>query len=362
MSTDPQQRRAAWTPQDLDRDKSWIYALPSAATKHLASMIKSARVPGRELLDYRMEDFDLGPGKSGIAAAMDDAKYGRGLSLVKGLPREGLDEHDFELLTWAIGMHFGVSRPQGKASHYMSAVRNVGTDYRSATGRGYSSSAKLDFHTDSADVVGLSCYNQAKSGGQSMVTSSLAAYDWMEKNDRKSVGYLHEPVHFSRQGEQAAGQDASYPHPIFDTRHGLRFSRWNRNRVVAGQKLEGVPKISADHFATLERFDELLRSNELMYTMYLEPGDLQILNSHVNLHARTDFEDHEDPARRRLLYRMWLSTPDSVELPESWRTGYGEVAAGAVRGGILGQSYDDKRKAFDRRQAEAIGMKRVPQH
>ena len=360
MTTPRQQKAAAWTPQDLERDQSWMFALPTPATDQLAAMIKEAYIPERDLLDYRIEDFDLGSAKRVIGAAMDEAKYGRGLALLRGLPREGIEEKQFELLTWAIGLHFGVSRPQGKASHYMSAVRNVGTDYRSATGRGYSSNAKLDYHTDSADIVGLSCYNQAPSGGQSMVTSSLAAYDLFESQDPKAVKYLHEPVHFSRQGEQAEGQPASYPHPIFDTKNGLRFSRWNRNRVVAGQKLEGVPKIDPEHFRALERFDQLLGAPELQYRMYLRPGDLQILNSHVNLHARTDFDDHEDPALRRLLFRMWLATPDSLELPESWRPGYGEVKAGAVRGGILGQSYDDRRKAFDRRQATAVGMKHIP--
>ena len=360
MSTHEQQRAAAWTPRDLDRDRTWIFALPEKATSDLAAMIKETWVPERDLLDYTRDEFDLGSSKRVIEAAMNEAKYGRGLALLRGLPRKNIEEKQFELLTWAIGLHFGVSRPQGKASHYMSAVRNIGTDYRSATGRGYSSNAKLDYHTDSADVVGLSCYNKAESGGESMVTSSLAAYDYFEAQDPKAVKYLHEPVHFSRQGEQAAGQPASYPHPIFDTRNGLRFSRWNRNRVVAGQALEGVPRIDAEHFAALERFDQLLGAPELQYKMYLEPGDLQILNSHVNLHARTDFVDHQEPSQRRLLFRMWLATPDSVELPESWRPGYGEVAAGAVRGGILGQAYDDRRKAFDRRQAIAVGMKQIP--
>ena len=360
MTTSNEQKAAAWTPQDLERDQSWIFPLPQSATEHLAGMIREAYVPDRDLLDYAMDDFDLGSAKRVITSAMDEAKYGRGLALLRGLPRASIEEKQFELLTWAIGLHFGVSRPQGKASHYMSAVRNVGTDYRSATGRGYSSNAKLDYHTDSADIVGLSCYNQAPTGGESMVTSSLAAYDYFEGEDPKAVRYLHEPVHFSRQGEQAAGQPASYPHPIFDTRNGLRFSRWNRNRVVAGQKLDGVPRIDPEHFEALERFDRMLGSPALQYRMYLKPGDLQILNSHVNLHARTNFVDHENPALRRLLFRMWLATPDSVELPESWRPGYGEVAAGAVRGGILGQSYDDQRKAFDRRQAKAVRMKQIP--
>src|SRR5438309_37556 len=79
----------------------------------------------------------------GVAAAFDEAMSGGGIALVRGLPRDALSEGEFELLTWAIGLHAGVARPQGKASQYLSAVRNAGTDYRSATGRGYSSNAEL---------------------------------------------------------------------------------------------------------------------------------------------------------------------------------------------------------------------------
>lgn len=42
----------------------------------------------------------------------------------------------------------------------------------------------------------------------------------------------------------------------------------------------------------------------------LEPGDLLMLNNYTVLHSRTDFEDHEDPASTRLLYRLWISIPD----------------------------------------------------
>src|SRR6185295_4943583 len=105
----------------------------------------------------------------------------------------------FELLTWAIGLHAGVGRPQGKASHYMSAVRDAGMAYRTGTGRGYSSNAELDFHTDSADVVGLACYNKAASGGMSITTSSIAAYERMTVEHPALAQWLRRPVHFSRQ-------------------------------------------------------------------------------------------------------------------------------------------------------------------
>ncbi len=346
-----------WKADDMKSDGSWIFQIDDQGRSHLKHMIKKVFDPSKTLFDYHRSDFDLGPAATVITAAFDEAKSGRGLSLIHGLPRDGISEAEFKVLSWAIGQNMGVGRPQGKTSQYMSEVRDIGTNYRSAVGRGYSSSAKLDFHTDSADIIGLSCYNQAISGGMSMVTSSTAAYLTMQKEAPELLAWLHEPVHFSRQGEQAADEAPSYPHPIFDEMDGRLFTRWNRNRVMAGQQLDGVPKISARHMEALEWFDDLLRRPDLMYTMHLQPGDMQLLNSHVNLHARTDFVDHEDPGKKRLLFRLWLSTPDSVRLPESWRVQYREVAPGTVRGGIRGHHYDDVCRTYEKRQADAVGMK-----
>ncbi|MBC7779465.1 MAG: TauD/TfdA family dioxygenase, partial [Proteobacteria bacterium] len=322
----------------------------------LRDAVRKARDPDKTLLDYRREDFDLGAAARPIAAAVSEARHGRGLALLRGLPRDGLDEKDFELLTWAIGLHTGVGRPQGKASHYVSAVRDVGTNYRTSTGRGYSSNAELDFHTDSTDFVALSCYNQALSGGMSIVTSSVSAHARMAAEQPALLDLLHRPIHFSRQGEQAPDEEASYPHPVFDTEGGLLFSKWNRNRVQAAQKIDGVPKLSKEHREALEYFDALVRRPDLAYTMFLEPGDLQLINSHVTLHSRTDFTDHEAPEKKRLLFRLWLATPDGNRLPESWRPVYKTTAPGTVRGGILGQHHDARCKAYEKRQAQALGM------
>ena len=347
---------AAWTAADLAADRRWIFTLDDRARRDLLGAVRAARDPDKTLLDYRREDFDLGSAAKPIAAAVTEARR-RGLSLLKRLPREGLDEKDFELLTWAIGLHTGVGRPQGKASHYLSAVRDAGTNYRTATGRGYSSNAELDFHTDSTDFVGLSCYNKAVSGGMSLVTSSVAAHARMAEEQPALLELLHRPIHFSRQGEQAPDEEPSYPHPVFDEAGGLLFSKWNRNRVEAAQKLEGVPRLTPQHREALECFDALVRQPDLAYTMVLEPGDLQFINSHVTLHSRTDFVDHEDPAQKRLLFRLWLATPDGDRLPESWRPVFKTVEPGTVRGGILGQQHDERCKAYERRQAASLGMR-----
>jgi hypothetical protein len=351
---------ACWTADELEANrKRWLFALDERARRDLLGALERARDPGKTLLDYAREDFDLGSAGPVIAAAFREVRHGLGVALVQGLPREGVAEKDFELLTWGIGLHAGVGRPQGKASHYISAVRDVGTAYRTGTGRGYSSNAELDFHTDSADVVVLSCYNKAREGGMSITTSTPMAHARMKVEHPRLLDYLHQPIHFSRQGEQAPDEAPSYPHPVFDEQDGKLFSKWNVNRVTSAQKLEGVPKIAGEHREALDRFDQLVRRPDLAHTMWLAPGDLQIINSHVTLHSRTDFTDHDDPALKRLLFRLWLAPADAGRLPESWRVLYRAVEPATVRGGILGQHHDERCKAYERRQAQALGM-RVP--
>ena len=357
MSDTQDQSAAAWTVADLTEDPTWVFEIDDKARAHLAQAAKAAYDPNRHLFDYSREDFDLGPAAKPIADAMQEALHGRGLALVRGLPRAGMAEKEFELLNWAIGLHTGVARPQGRATQYLSAVRNVGTAYRSSSGRGFSSNAKLDFHADGADLATLGCYNTAKSGGQSMISSGLTALSLLRKErpDLADVA-CSQPFHFSRQNEEAPDEPAYYGQPLFDTADGRTFSKWNRNRVQSAQKIDGVPELSAEQRETMDVLDEILQRPDVMYTMYLEAGDLQIMNNNVLLHSRTEFEDFDEPERKRLLCRLWLAPPNTVRLPESWRHFYRSVEPATVRGGIRGHEYDEACAAFDRRQAACHGM------
>jgi alpha-ketoglutarate-dependent taurine dioxygenase len=350
-------RRAAWTVDDLRVDPGWVFELDDRAGRELTAAVRQAADPAKTLLDYRRDDFDLGSAWPVIAAALREVRNGTGFAILRGMPREGVSAAEFELLTWAIGLHTGVARPQGKASPFMTAVRDAGTAYRTGKGRGYSSNADLDFHTDSADIVLLTCYNMAKAGGMSMVSSSVTAHEVMQAERPDLTEALHQPYYFSRQHEQAPDEAPFYPNPVFDTQDGLLFSKWNRNRLRSAQAFEGVPALTAQQHEALDLLDAVLRRPSLMHTMYLRSGDMQILNNHVTLHSRTEFEDHAEPALKRCLFRLWLAPPDGVALPESWRPAYRAVAAGTVRGGIVGQGYDDSRRAFEVRQAADLGMR-----
>jgi len=357
MLSDLKDAPAAWRAEDLQADQSWTFNLNDRARRDLVAALRKAHETGKKLLDYRRADFDLGSAWPVISRALDEVKRGRGVVIIRGLPREELNEKDFELLTWAIGLHTGVARPQGKATHYISGVRDAGTTYRSGTGRGYSSNAELDYHTDTADIVFLSCYNRALSGGMTIVTSSLAGYKVMCAEHPQLVEWLHRPVAFSRQGEQAPDEESYVVQPIFEMAGGKVFSRWNWNRVTSAQEIAGAAKLTDKHREALNRFDEIVRRPDLAYSMWLQPGDVQIVNSHVTLHSRTEFVDYDEPARKRLLYRLWLAPPDSEQLPESWRALYRAIEPGTVRGGIRGHAYDEECLRFEENHARDLGMR-----
>ncbi len=346
-----------WTAKNLDEDRSWVVRFDSRAQAELCNAVRQAYRPGQSILDYTRDDFLIPFSLEVLNRALNEAKFGRGIALVKGLPREALSTEEFRLMTWALGLHAGTPRPQGKNTQYMSEVRNEGKDYRTNTGRGYSSNAELDFHTDSADLVYLSCYNKAVSGGMSLISSSMKAFQVIMAQSPDLARYLFKPIGFSRQGEAATGEGPFVVQPVFSETGGRWFGRWNWNRVRSAENMDGAPTITDEHRQALNLFDSVVRSPELSYSMWLEPGDLQILNSHVTLHSRTEFVDHDAPAEKRLLYRLWIAPPDSQELPQCWHDLYGSCEAGAVRGGIKGHCYEDAQRAFDARQAKSFGMR-----
>ncbi len=348
---------AGWLAADLRRDTSWIVWISDADRSVMLDALANASGMSKQLFEYRKEDFPFGDSLKPIRLALGEAQHGRGVALLKGLPRAGVSEDDFRLLTWGIGLHLGVARPQDKATRYINEVRNIGVDYRSATGRGYSSNAELDFHVDGADVVLLSCYNQAPHGGDSMCSSSLAAYRQLQMERPDLAAVLHETLPFSLQGEQADGLPAFIHMPVFGERDGRIFCMWVRNRVVFGEKLPGAPPLRAQQREAMVLLDEIVRRPEFMFLMRLEAGDLQMLSNHTALHSRTEFHDSPEPTEKRLLYRLWLSTPNAPPLPAPWSAYYGAVEEGVVRGGSLGQHYTDACREFDKAQASAMGMR-----
>ena len=77
---------------------------------------------------------------------------------------------------------------------------------------------------------------------------------------------------------------------------------------------QGRLVLSADDRALLDLYNAIAESPGTYLDMDLEPGDVQLLSNHTVMHARTDYEDHPEPDRKRHLLRLWISLPSSRSL------------------------------------------------
>lgn len=358
MMIDAVRNVLSWTRKDLETDRSWIHSLERRTIDDLRSALDQALATGKSMLQMSRADFPLGPrANEALSKVIAETQERYGMALLRGLPVDEWTESEQRMLFWGIGMNLGVARPQGKKSQLMSDVRAEGGQYRGPTGRGYNTNAGLDFHSDNCDVAGLMCIRTAKSGGESLVSSSVAAHNEMLCTRPDLVEVLYQPFIFGRQGEEAPEEAPWFEMSIFGRRDGRFACRHVRNHINGAQAaFPEIPRLTAKQIEALDLLDATLARDDLCFRMNLETGDIQFLNNHVVLHSRTSFEDHPEPERARHLLRLWLAIPNGQPLPLSWKTAHKDVGAPAVRGGQRGIGITSEIEAYERRLATDHGM------
>ncbi|KAH8886163.1 Clavaminate synthase-like protein [Thozetella sp. PMI_491] len=349
----------AWKAEDVRRETSWILRLSPEEVEGFRTALAYAKAHPKPLLDMTQADYPLPEvSKQALERAIGTTQSRWGMCLVKGFPTDEWSEADMRVAYWGMGLYMGVGRTQNRASEVINDVRDAGGSYKVKGGRGYNTNAGLDFHQDSADIVVLLCRRTAKEGGTSKVMSSIALHDHFAQTRPDLLPLLESNTWFhSFQNAQDPTQPPYYRCPIMGKSGNFFCARANRKNTVAAQRdFPEVPRLSAQQEEVLDILDEVCPSDEYCYSMELERGDMQLLNSFVTLHSRTPFLDFENPDDKRHLMRLWLSIPSSQPLPAEWAEYWGDVRAGAVRGGVRGSAITDEFLTYEKRQAETMGM------
>jgi hypothetical protein len=351
---------ADWRAADLEASGRWLRRPDAAAIADLKSGFARLKAGAKPMLEITREDMPLGAFAAVLADAARELKDGCGVRVIRGLPMHEYSVEDCRLLAWAIGTHLGVARPQGKASQLMSDVQDAGGTYRGGGGRGYNTNAELDFHTDGSDVVGLFCLKTARSGGLSRLASSVAIHNALLATRPDLVEALYGLFPHSRQQEEAPDEPPAYLAPVYGMAEGQFSSRYIRNHIRSTQAMEGQPRLTALQHAALDAIQDVASTPEFCFSMWLEPGDLQLLNNHVVIHSRTHYEDFEAPEQKRHLLRLWLAVPGGRPLTEGLLAAYKSVAPGTVRGGFKGRGVTPEMRAWQARAAASLGMRDTP--
>ncbi len=340
----------AWQGKDMEARTDWIHVLDRGEIEDLQRAIEEVRRARSEMYSVTAENFPLPLLSRRFAAIADALENGCGVANIRGIPTGVFSMEDLRWVLWGIGVHLGTPVSQNKAGEFFAEVRDYGEQLGRPDSRGYRTASSLRFHTDRCDVVALLCAKQCRQGGDSRIVSTPAIHNAMLERRPDLLEELFGDYHHSRQSEEAPGELPYYVNPVFGVHKGRFSSQYSRSYVESAQKFQRTPRLRKEQDEALDMLAAL--AEELCMQTRMEPGDIQLLNNHVTYHSRTAIVDFDEPERKRLVYRLWLSTPQNRELPASYDVLWGPTAAGAVRGGVTPPSglrnVDDWRKAAGR--------------
>ena len=337
-------------PQRLDIPAAWIGAVirevPDTWQWHLSvAEIAELEVAARafmardgDLSRLAPETFVVPALKAKLEALGNTLIHGIGFELIRGLPVDRIGAELASTIFCGIGAHLGGARSQNAEGHLLGHVRDIGADSRDPNTRIYQTSERQTFHTDSSDVVGLLCLNEARQGGDSLLVSAVTLYNEFRRHRPDLLTYLFENIATDRRGEVPPGEKPYFTIPVFNWHAGFLTVIYQRQYIDSAQRFADAPRLTSNHIEALDLFDALANDPRLHFSMRLERGDMQFVYNHSLLHDRTSFIDWPEPDRRRHLLRLWLSVPGDRPLPACFAQRYGSIEIGNRGGVVVGRA------------------------
>lgn len=334
-ATGPVTGAATWYGPDLDRGKEWLLHLTHDEIAEIDAAVDAFRASGAAMQDISPATFPLPEFGLRLKIFLHELLHGRGFFMLRGLPVERYDIETAAIAYLGIGRHFGSLRSSNAKGHLLGHVKDVGADIKDGSTRFYQTNRRLDYHTDSADIVGLLCLQTAKSGGESFIASSMTVYNEILKRRPDLLPAAFRPFPTDRRGEVPAGMQPWFEIPIFNRYEGYLSAIYLRHYIEEAQRrFPAAPRLTPEQYAVMDMIDELVNDPAIHLQMAFLPGDMQFLHNHQILHSRNDFENWPEAERHRHLLRLWMAPPEGRPLPAVFAPRYGSVTPGD-RGGIV---------------------------
>jgi hypothetical protein len=325
---------SAWFGPQAQAAGDWQFALNDSELRELEQTARQCLEQHADVRQINRENFVLPTLHTRLRALHDHLIHGPGFALVKSLPVQTWSTEISAAVFYGFGAHLGNPREQNAKGDVLGHVMDIGLQADDPNVRIYQTHERQTFHTDSCDIVGLLCLQQAKAGGDSALVSSNTIYNEMRRDYPQLAAALFDPIATDRRGEVPAGYKPYFEIPVFNWYAGLMSTIYQRQYIDSAQRFPDAMRLSALHVEALDCFDRLSNDTRLNFLMRLEPGDMQFVHNHTLLHDRTAFEDYAEPAKKRHLLRLWLSSPEARILPPVFAQRYGTVERG-VRGGVM---------------------------
>ncbi|MFI9825535.1 TauD/TfdA family dioxygenase [Streptomyces sp. NPDC052013] len=300
---------SVWRGEEMaNHREEWTLRLSAHQLAEIDSAVKEARRRDRTLLKVTRADFPLPTLVHELERIAEDLAYGRGFVLVQGVPVQQLGVPAASAVLWGLGQYLGRPVPQNADGHMLGHVRDTGRSLADPATRGYQTRAALPFHADRADLLALLSLRAPRSGGRTSLVSSAAVHNAVLDRRPDLAERLYRKYFFDRREEQLPGEPPYAAAPLAVRRDGGALSMlYNRCYLESAQRFPHVPRLEPEDAELFDLVDDVAGSPEFRLDIDLRAGDLLLLSTHAVMHARTEFEDHEQPALKSHQLRLWLA-------------------------------------------------------
>ena len=312
--------KQAWVRADI-RSDDWLLKLPEACLAELRAILPELEREGMPIDSIDANRFELPACRAfmrKVKAVLDD---GVRFAVVDRLPVDELTEREANALYWILSSL--LARPVHQKLNGALTYKVHDTGRKATAGSGVRpDQTNMDqyFHNDNSynttppEYVALLCVRPAKSGGVSHVISFYTVNNELLRAHRHVIPRLYRPFWYDRQKENAPGEPEVIYEPIFSFDGERLRARLGLFQIKGGYALQNEA-IDPEGAAAIEALRDVFANEALQFDFVMERGHLQFVNNREIGHRRTQFEDFDEAANKRLLMRLWLRDAGSVRYP-----------------------------------------------
>ena len=121
------------------------------------------------------------------------------------------------------------------------------------------------------------------------------------------VPRLFQPMHLDIRDKEVNEAGSSLPVQPCCWADGALRTFYHADYFRSAPRHDDVPALTELEQRLLDTYEAIACEPGIYLDMDLQPGDIQLLSNHTNLHARTSYEDYPELDKRRHLLRLWLS-------------------------------------------------------
>ena len=298
----------AWHRGTLSRD-DWFVPIPEPCLVEIAAFVERLQTNPVPTIALDRCDYDLRASCLMMKRVRTVLSSGAGFAVLDKLPVGQYSKQELTSIYWLLSGIIARPVAQSFDGTLLYDVHDTGKKIATRT-RGDKTNQKLAWHTDYGfnhppPYFGLMALRTGKAGGESAVVSLGHVHNEMRQHYPDELERLYRPFYWNRQGEHPPGDPVININPIFRYDGKRLWARVNLRLLQVGYQLMDEP-MDKEGVVALKALYKVMDDPANHFHFTLEAGQIQYLNNWWCAHQREDYNDFEEPDRRRHLVRIFL--------------------------------------------------------